>query len=64
MTPVRFEPAAPQSLVKHSTTGLPTNADDSVIAEHQIDQARQVNHRVAPTFILYFEKRVLPLLLD
>ena len=33
-------------------------------AEHQINQARQVINRVALTFIPYFEKRVLPLLLD
>ena len=33
-------------------------------AEHQIDQARQVINKVTSTFIIYFEKRVLPLLLD
>ena len=43
--------------------GIP-NAGDSVIIGHQIDQARQVINRVASTFIPYFEKRVLPLLLD
>ena len=41
-----------------------THADDSVIAEHRVDQARQVITEVARTFIPYFEKRVLPLLLD
>ena len=33
-------------------------------AEHQIDQARQVINRVTLTIIIYFEKRVIPLLLD